>query len=626
MQTQPSPNHRQPPPPITRERIEALVQAGATVPDLCTEFRVGFDVIYSRLKEFGIRVNRRLEISRDELEPLLRSYRTLSEVARELNVSLKTVITHCRELGLPRPPRLAGGESRAAQMRRRCKVCDQVKPLMGGFRPSAQGRIWSKVCLSCLVAPAMRRLGIAPERRLTGPQLEALVRSASTMDDLCRQLGITPRAAQSLCKFVGGVPAALKSDAQLAAEGLRRCRACGGIKPQQTGSPAGKPGKPRPFCLDCQARQILVVQSHASGAGAKPAPVRITKTELERLIASGRSRSQIERELGISNQAIKRLLRDYGLTMATKPERSRQLAEQGLRRCCQCKQIKPLETGFYNHRANWLGKNSRCKDCQRAQRLRYPQQRTNAPPGRPLTRRCHACHRLRLLETDFEPDPNGPRQRALLCRDCSAQRQQRKAARQELDALEAGGRRVCCRCHAIKDLMADFGTEPRCRRGRRHACRECLRQDDARRESPRESGPAAAPSSTRMCERCEKVLPLAAGFPPDPAGPRGYSIHCRECVDYPRATAERPAAETAKEEVIRLESKGVRRCKRCGKLKVLQVSFDPSRQSRGGRTLVCSECLRAAREERAAARHPSRPMTPCETGPPTPDSPRPVDF
>jgi hypothetical protein len=99
------------------------------------------------------------------------------------------------------------------------------------------------------------------------------------------------------------------------------------------------------------------------------------------------------------------------------------MENQGQRRCCRCRQIKSLETDFKPHPLSRRGRDYACRQCLSPVPSAPPPPREPVPdsirPVPPGARRlCTRCRGLKLIQTEFEVDPAGPRQRSEKCRAC----------------------------------------------------------------------------------------------------------------------------------------------------------------------------------------------------------------
>jgi hypothetical protein len=114
------------------------------------------------------------------------------------------------------------------------------------------------------------------------------------------------------------------------------------------------------------------MQEEASRAGSYK--LTIPKERVEELLAQGKTRYQMENILGISGRSVLTLLARYGLRAGPSHHINTVLAREGQRRCCQCGEIKPLATDFYNQVNAAEGKGYRCKACSKKW-LKLAQQR-----------------------------------------------------------------------------------------------------------------------------------------------------------------------------------------------------------------------------------------------------------
>jgi hypothetical protein len=101
-----------------------------------------------------------------------------------------------------------------------------------------------------------------------------------------------------------------------------------------------------------------------------PARMDIPKEHLEQMIAMKMTRTEMARSLGITGRAVIGALAHYGLKPYDRFEENRDLSQKGLRRCCDCRQVKSLELDFSLLTGGHLGKNSRCKPCASASSLK----------------------------------------------------------------------------------------------------------------------------------------------------------------------------------------------------------------------------------------------------------------
>lgn len=275
--------------------------------------------------------------------------------------------------------------------------------------------------------------------------------------------------------------------------GLRWCERCGQIKNSATEFAdrlSGPEGKSR-FCLDCD-----------------PAGPVIPREKIESLIQAGFSFLHIQTTLRTSNPRLHRLLREYGLTVTGIVEECREREARGLRRCCQCKQIKSLETEFGKCRSGRLGKNFRCHECNRLCLTRLKNEtaeRRQADTGpkpsrasrqRPDARICNCCRQRKLL-AEFDFDPKGPRHRSISCLECMAKARQRASARQSREDLAAIGLQLCLRCHEVKNLEQDFYVSRREASGRCRICRPCTVACQTGRKDPAPLPEPAHPAAAR---------------------------------------------------------------------------------------------------------------------------------
>ena len=268
------------------------------------------------------------------------------------------------------------------------------------------------------------------------------------------------------------------------------------------------------------------------GVARPPRPPRRAITEiprntLEALVQEGQCKHQICRVLGISNRALLRLLRVHSLEVMNRDEHTRQLVAQGLRRCAQCKAIKTLETDFSNDRTDRYGKNPRCRECMKVTSAKYRDRWTGSArqaaaaeraASGPPTRRCRFCSEVKLLESEFDPDPKGPRWRSVDCRACATAHHERSALRQEMLRLEAEGLRRCYRCCEVKSLEIDFTVDRRDRTGRHALCKVCAR---ARRQN--EKLPIEHPAVNPPAPIAASPLPPLSVVPPPLAPFAPYS-------------------------------------------------------------------------------------------------------
>jgi hypothetical protein len=114
------------------------------------------------------------------------------------------------------------------------------------------------------------------------------------------------------------------------------------------------------------------------------------------------------------------------------------------------------------------------------QRKKLAQAETEAKPSRTPwadqgLRRCRRCHQVKPLATEFPESPNERGGRSVYCRACHQLRKQQALEKQRANELAAQGLRQCSHCHQIKRLNEDFGVNRRDRLGRQTRCRDCQR-------------------------------------------------------------------------------------------------------------------------------------------------------
>ena len=104
----------------------------------------------------------------------------------------------------------------------------------------------------------------------------------------------------------------------------------------------------------------------------------VPRERLEQMIALKMPCTHMARELGISGRGLMSVLARHGLKPFDPFAEKRELGAQGLRRCCDCHQIKSLELDFSFMKRDILGRNYRCKLCATASSLRSHAQKRAA--------------------------------------------------------------------------------------------------------------------------------------------------------------------------------------------------------------------------------------------------------
>jgi hypothetical protein len=108
-------------------------------------------------------------------------------------------------------------------------------------------------------------------------------------------------------------------------------------------------------------------------------------------------------------------------------------------------------------------------------------------------RRCRRCHQVKSLATDFPESPNERGGHSVCCRACHAIRQAQADAQRQARELAAQGLRRCTRCQQIKPLESGFGVNRRDAQGRQTRCRACQQEINRQKRQPATPAQAIAP-------------------------------------------------------------------------------------------------------------------------------------
>jgi hypothetical protein len=102
-------------------------------------------------------------------------------------------------------------------------------------------------------------------------------------------------------------------------------------------------------------------------------------------------------------------------------------------------------------------------------------------------------------------------------------------------------------------------------------------------------------SATKRCTKCGRLWPASREFFASSRRSRdGLETWCKQChADYHRAH-RRPDVVAREEERDRLESEGLRRCRKCGDVKTADAEhFMPNARQRQGLSTECRACMNA---------------------------------
>ena len=148
---------------------------------------------------------------------------------------------------------------------------------------------------------------------------------------------------------------------------------------------------------------------------------------------------------------------------------ARTLIPQGLNRCAECNEIKPL-TEFFRRPEFATGYPPRCKECDRK---RTHQERTdrrerfvNIEP--PATKQCGRCHEIKPSD-EFSADTSTSDKLAWHCKACQLEMARIMRRRQYVKELPNMETKICEHCHQEKPI-SDFRLNPH----KREYCRWCL--------------------------------------------------------------------------------------------------------------------------------------------------------
>ena len=160
--------------------------------------------------------------------------------------------------------------------------------------------------------------------------------------------------------------------------------------------------------------------------------------------------------------------------------------------------------------------------------------------------------------------------------------------------LEAQGLRCCIECRQIKALATDFYNDRTNPLGKNRRCKECLnrwsvRQRHHSKQVPAEERKKRYPWATqglRRCRRCHKIKPLLTEFPESPNERAGRSVCCHACHE---ARSQEQETKRHEQELV---AQGLRRCCRCHEVKLLEKDFGVNRRDPMGRQSRCRDCQR----------------------------------
>jgi hypothetical protein len=91
-------------------------------------------------------------------------------------------------------------------------------------------------------------------------------------------------------------------------------------------------------------------------------------------------------------------------------------------------------------------------------------------------RRCRRCHQVKALQTEFPASPNERGGRSVCCRACQETRQAQATAKRHAQELSAQGMRCCTHCRQVKPLATEFGVNRRDPMGHQTRCRACQQE------------------------------------------------------------------------------------------------------------------------------------------------------
>lgn len=155
-------------------------------------------------------------------------------------------------------------------------------------------------------------------------------------------------------------------------------------------------------------------------------------------------------------------------------------------------------------------------------------------------RRCRRCHQVKPLETEFPESPNERGGRSVCCRACHELRAKQALEKQQARELAAQGLRRCSHCQQIKRLTEDFGVNRRDRLGRQTRCRDCQHALNQQKRQAVLRARAAQPDLVTSA-----LLHSAAVRPGQAARPQPLTTPATPAVPPSGATAPTPSAEPA---------------------------------------------------------------------------------
>jgi hypothetical protein len=115
-------------------------------------------------------------------------------------------------------------------------------------------------------------------------------------------------------------------------------------------------------------------------------------------------------------------------------------ATQGLRRCRRCHEVKPLLAEFPPSPNERAGRSVCCHACHQARSREQDAKRLEQELTAQGLRRCCRCRQVKLLENEFGVNRRDPMGRQSRCRDC--QREVAQSGRPSVGVARAAGRAV----------------------------------------------------------------------------------------------------------------------------------------------------------------------------------------